>query len=162
MRTVIKTEVIPATEAEEVQHTMFGCDHCDFESDDQEQVELHHGKNHACKKKIVIGALPGFEDTTGLDLFWFDTEDDTKSFLEAERGDFYRSDGVRWSGPGWYVKEYDRRPCPRGCCSDDYLGLVHIESRLSDMRDKARSIMGKHAEIQKAIRKEAAPCPSTS
>ena len=153
MRTVVKTEVIPATEAEEVQYTTYGCDHCDFESENKEQVELHHGEKHACKKKLEIGTPPLHRT-----LYWFDTEDDAKAFLEAECGDFYRSDGVSWSEPGWYVKTWAEKPCARGCCRDDYLGLKTIESELWNIRYEAKQLMQRHAEIRKAILEEAERC----
>jgi len=151
VRTITKTEVIPATEAEEVQHTMYGCDHCDFESDDQENVKHHHGEKHACKKTLVLNP----DNPLSMKLYWFDSEDDAKAFLGAERGDFYLSAGVSWLEPGWYVKQWSEHPCARGCCRDGYLGLRTIESELWDMRYEAKRLMQKHAEIRKAIQEAA-------
>ena len=148
MKTIVKTEVIPATEAEEVEHTVFGCDHCDFESDEEEKVHEHHGKTHALKKQIEAGRYT---------LLWFDTEEDALSWLKAAYegwGNDYHIDGVSWSGPGWYVAKTGSRPCHRGCCSDEFAHLVSIESVLWDLKYDARGTMQVHATIRRAIKEE--------
>lgn len=148
MKTIVKTEVIPATEAEDVQHTVFGCDLCDFESDEEDKVTEHHGKTHALKKQIEAGRYT---------LLWFDTEPDALSWLTAAYegwGNDYHIDGVSWSGPGWYVAETGSRPCARGCCRDEFARLVTIESVLWELRDRAKRAMRVHANIRKAINEE--------
>lgn len=156
MKTIVKTEVIPATEAEEVQHTVFGCDHCDFESDEEEKVSEHHGKTHALKKQIEVGSRT---------LLWFDTEADALSWLNAEYtgwANSYEIDGVKyWGEPGWYVAETGDRPCGRGCCSREYVQLVPIESILTDLRDRADRLTSTRESLEEAIIPEAEPCPTS-
>jgi len=40
----------------------------------------------------------------------------------------------------------------RGCCSDDYVRLIHLDVKLHELRDEACSLMKRHAEIRKTVK----------
>jgi hypothetical protein len=133
MKTLTKIELVPA---EEVTVTQYGCDLCDFTSDDKEEVEKHHGKSHAVK------------DTVG-DMMRFESEEDAKSWMSCD--DFADRRRMNWTGPGWYtVKSYDE-PCGRGCCRKWVLELVPAAEHLDGLRDEGRSKLREYFHIRKQL-----------
>lgn len=94
MKTRTETNVVPE---ETYTKTIFGCDFCDFEDEDEERVKAHHGKTHASKKTIDVG---------GITFHWFDSKEDAELFLDPP-GDHSHIDytSVHWSEPGWYGHE---------------------------------------------------------
>ena len=144
MKVITKTELAPA---EEVEVITYGCDHCDFTSSDEDDVEKHHAKDHACKKQLEV------EDRT---LYWFDTKEDAKAWLDVdEYGCDYRH--VDWSEPGWYMQRGWTEPCRRGCCTDSHAKLYPVEEYLSECEYAAREAESKADRIRRrvqAVRRE--------
>lgn len=91
MKTRIETIHVPAY-SYEVTH--YGCDHCEFESQDEEAVQGHHAKTHAVKKETAVN---------GEKLYWFESEADALLWLDPP-GDYSTRDfvSVQWTGAGWY------------------------------------------------------------
>lgn len=108
MRIRIETIPVPASTYEE---TYYGCDHCDFETQDEDACKSHHAKTHAVKKEQTVN---------GEKFYWFDTEDDAKLWLDPP-GDHSIVDFtyVNWTGPGWYGAEHTEGHgrCRCGGCS---------------------------------------------
>jgi hypothetical protein len=144
MRTIVKTELVPA---EEVTYTTYGCDLCDFTSDDEDNIKLHHGKEHACKRKMEVD---------GVELYWFDTEEDAQTWIEQDE---YGADErkVRWSDPGWYTASWSTGPCRRGCCTRSCRSLESVGSYLSELEyaaEQAEQQADKKRRLAQAIRQE--------
>jgi hypothetical protein len=89
----IETVHVPA-ETYEVKH--LGCDHCDYETTEEDNLKNHHAKNHAVKKEQTVN---------GEKFYWFDSEEDAKLWVDPPDpfhqtiADFTH---VQWDGPGWY------------------------------------------------------------
>jgi hypothetical protein len=109
VKTRIETIHVPASTYEE---KYFGCDHCDFETQDEEQLQNHHAKTHAAKKEQTVN---------GEKFYWFESEEDAKLWLDppgdsSSIADFIH---VAWTGPGWYGSELTEGHgrCRCGGCS---------------------------------------------
>jgi len=145
MKTITKTEVVPA---EEVTITTFGCDFCEFVADDEDDVKKHHAKEHACKRTMSV---------EGVDLYWFDSEEDAKAWLECDE---YGADmhSVNWSGAGWYHTSWSTEPCGRGCCSRSRRTLSPVGWYLSELEEDAKQAERRadaNRRLAQAIRQEA-------
>ena len=120
----IAEEVIDARD-EEI--TVYGCDVCDFQDEDDEKVSIHYGKIHAVKEIIDIGK----------DKFVrFDTKEDMKSWARTiTLNDCYDETNVEWYGSGWYkvIGRWER--CSRNCCDKYTMFLDPVDQVIDDLED---------------------------
>lgn len=145
MKTRTETVVVPE---ETYTKTTFGCDFCDFETDDEEQMKAHHGKTHASKKTVEIG---------GTTFHWFDSKEDAELFLDPP-GEYSAVDSteVRWSEPGWYGSdsEMHRGGCRCGGCERIYAYLRpmsdFIERWQTDITNHEKAVAARLSHIEAA------------
>lgn len=108
---VIKTEEIPAVLAQEariVERTSYKCPVCGIENYDEDVIDRHYAREHACTRK----------DFAGTELLYFENKPDMEFW--AEKGKERQDHGdcfVRWFGAGWYYLKtsYNTR-----FCTDEY------------------------------------------
>lgn len=155
---VVKKMLVPA---EEVDVITYQCDvpGCKYETDDEDSLQDHFGKEHTVRAKKVIledGLDPMI--SRSITLFWFEFEDHAQKWLDTTKNDWCEIRRVRWSGPGWYYESYDTQPCPKGCCQDQVVELESIEGLISDKRGEARRLLERADEIEKAIKVLEKPC----
>jgi len=95
VRTRIETVHVPA-ETYEVKH--LGCDHCEYETTEEDDLKNHHAKNHAVKKEQKIN---------GENFYWFESKEDAELWLDppGDYGGIADYTEVEWAGPGWYGSE---------------------------------------------------------
>ena len=117
MKKTIKVEKI------ETEVTVFGCDFCDFESYNEEDVIKHHGEAHAVKKQITI---------EGKELYYFEKEEDAKSWLDTSC-EYYDQMDVNWDCSGWYIVVHESGPCAKGCCTQFTATLKPASTHLDNM-----------------------------
>lgn len=148
MKTITTTQLVPA---DEVTTTSYGCEHCDFTTDDPDDVASHHGREHSCKGEVEAG---------GETLHKFDSEDDAKAWMKVNYGELgmYRAREVDWTRPGWYAVETYTEPCPRGCCTDHCARLFPAERLVWDVTRRARRIMQDVTAIRRALREAGCEC----
>lgn len=123
MRTIIKKNIIPEEiiEQREEEITTYGCDSCNFESYDDEEVTQHYAITHACRE----------EKTIGRERFVrFETEEDMELWAEAQcvnsfNGGYFDDFKIKWYKPGWYHICGESERCGRGCCTNY---ILHFES----------------------------------
>ncbi len=141
MKTVKKV-LVPA---EEVEVVSFQCDipGCDYETQDEDDLHEHHGKQHAAKKT---------QEVEGMTFHWFDHEDDAKAWLQVQEGGHDTTDLVHWSGPGWYHPESYESPCPKGCCTRWVLRLKPIYWVISDKNDSIRHHQRRVASLEADVK----------
>jgi hypothetical protein len=90
--------------------TTYSCDvdGCDFTTQDKREAERHPGKAHS------IAEVGHAADHT---FYRFDSKESFDAYVKASHiGDR----DLHWDEPGWYRVYTEWRPCPRGCCRDDY------------------------------------------
>jgi hypothetical protein len=148
MRTLKKKTIVPEEiiEAHEEETTAYGCDFCDFESEDEDGVKLHHGQEHAAKDTKEIG---------GHTFVRFETEADMDAWADAQCSPHgtYDETNIRWSGQGWYAVSGKSVRCSRGCCTNYALCLETASSLAYSLE---REIAHKEAELEE-IRRELLP-----
>jgi hypothetical protein len=115
----------------ETEVTIYGCDFCDFESYDEEDVERHHGEMHAVKGKTTV---------EGIELYFFEKEDDADLWLGASF-DYYDHVTLNWDSAGWYVVVYDEEPCSRGCCTRETTMLKFASQHANDLVSNIKNKM---------------------
>lgn len=120
MRTRSETVVVPE---ESYTSTHYGCDHCDFEADTEDEVKNHHAKTHSVKKETEVA---------GVKFLWFDSKEDAELYLDPP-GDFGGTTdftSVQWSEPGWYGMESRSGTgrCRCGGCSYFETSLMPVEA----------------------------------
>lgn len=95
MKIRIETVHVPA-ETYEVKH--LGCDHCDYETTEEDDLKYHHAKTHVVKKEQTVNKEK---------FYWFESEDDAKLWLDPPGDSNSIADytHVEWTGPGWYGNE---------------------------------------------------------
>ncbi len=140
MRTVKKV-LVPA---EEVEVVTFQCDApgCDYETQDEDDLRDHCGKQHAVKKT---------QEVEGHTFHWFDHEDDAKAWLQVQEGGHDTTD-LHWSGPGWYRPGSSESPCPRGCCTRWVLNLKPVYWVISDLKDNIRHHQRRAASLEEEVK----------
>lgn len=144
---VKKTHIDEQTiEAFDEEITIYHCDECNFESENEEEVIKHYGFFHAPKEE------KGF---SGLEFIRFETETDMDAWSEAANLDesFYNNYDeitVAWKGPGWYKISGKSQPCGRGCCSKYVMFLEPINITVSNLENE---INEKQAQL-KSIREK--------
>lgn len=130
----VRTEevVVPAST---YTHTFLGCDHCDFETEDEVELKRHAATHAPAETKDIYGTK----------FYRFETEGNLKAFSEgANRG--FRGDPTygAWKGPGWYRETYESAPCGRGCCTREHYQLTHVQefirTELEAAREKFRDV----------------------
>lgn len=126
MKTRIETVPVPAEPAREFERTFYVCEHCAYESEDEDEVKTHYATNHTAKKETKIG---------GRDFYWFDAEEDAKVWLDPPVD--FREPGdttVHWEGPGWYgfSSAHGTGRCRCGGCSYTDSALHAAHSYLQD------------------------------
>ena len=123
MKRITKVEQI------ETEVTIFGCDFCDFESYDEEDVIKHHGEAHAVKKQVTI---------EGTELYYFETIEDARSWLD-KFCEYYDQVDVNWDSPGWYIVADESGRCAKDCCYQLIKKLKpasdHLENIILDIKN---------------------------
>jgi hypothetical protein len=106
MKIRIETVHVPA-ETYEVKH--LGCDHCDYETTEDDDLKRHHANTHAVKKEQTVNKEK---------FYWFESEEDARLWLGENEGIADYIDAV-WTGPGWYGLESSSGTgrCRCGGCS---------------------------------------------
>lgn len=146
MRTRTEKLVVPE---ESYTKVFFGCDHCDFETDEEDQLKNHHAKTHAVKKEREVG---------GVKFLWFDSKEDAELFLDPP-GDFgghIDYTHVNWSEPGWYAHETEmgRGRCRCGGCEYFEATLTPlatvIERWRSEITDHEKKVEARLGDIEAA------------
>lgn len=134
MRTITRKTVVPekikVIEAHEEEETVYGCDLCDFEREDEDEVKIHYGQKHAAKETKEIG---------GHSFVKFETEMDMEAWADAQCDHQYGSgvyDGasIDWAGPGWYQVSGKNERCSRNCCTNYILCFKPLESVISNLK----------------------------
>jgi len=125
MKIRIETVHVPA-ETYEVKH--LGCDFCEFETTEEEDLKSHHARTHAVKKE---------QEVNGEKFYWFDSEEDAKLWLDPPDGHSIADyTSVDWAGPGWYGCESTSGVgrCRCGGCSWFGSGLLPIATFIDRWR----------------------------
>lgn len=85
---------------------------CDFESQDEETAQHHHGKEHALKDS---------RQCAGRTFYRFDSDDDVRAYAAAGRANDFHIDAVgdpECAGPGWYFFDREKMGCRCGGCDN--------------------------------------------
>jgi hypothetical protein len=144
MRRVETPRVVPAQAEYVEQDVKYVCDvpGCGYSTSDEDDAEKHHGREHAAKGSTYVG------DTQ---VHRFETEDDFKAW---GRHSFYNRFYGKWKGAGWYAEATGTEPCGRGCCSDSYVQLTHIDDHENDVKERLSSVIGELRQLRALRRKE--------
>lgn len=143
----MKTRVEHVTQSYE--YTVYGCDHCSFESEDQEDLDKHVGREHAVLERKKVG---------DHDFIRFGDQLQFNSYLRANgvESGIEHLPGNGWQGPGWYAEVYEstRGNCRCGGCVREYVYLwsaAHMrEQALNDIarvREDAESKIKKLSDF---------------
>jgi hypothetical protein len=134
MRTITRKTVVPekikVIEAHEEEETVYGCDLCDFEREDEDEVKVHYGRKHAAKEIKEIG---------GHSFVKFETEMDMEAWADAQcdhqyGGGVYDGASIDWVGSGWYQVSGKNERCSRNCCTNYILCFKPLESVISNLK----------------------------
>lgn len=147
MRTIVKKTIIPEEiiEEREEETITYGCDFCNFESWDDEEVEKHYAENHACreKKEVCEEQFVRFDTEKDMEL-WADTQ-----CCNSTYSGYYDYHRVRWSGQGWYHIYGESEGCGRGCCTNYVLHLEPVMNLIYDLRNTIKRKQEKLDDIVK-------------
>lgn len=144
MKTLKKQVTIPA---EVVETTEYGCELCDFMSDDPDEVKRHYGETHACREERKIG---------GQRFVRFDAKDDMHAWADAqcsmtsyEGWHGTNSYGPFWQGPGWYNVKGQSEPCGHGCCHRYIMVLTPLAEVIDNLRESIVRDQGRLEEFRR-------------
>jgi hypothetical protein len=126
---VKKTHVERVVEAHDEETTVYSCDCCDFESEDERKVKGHYGKTHAVKDRKKVD---------GIEFLKFDTKEDLDAWAETMLDEFYCRGYHRHESftSGWYKYFTRLEPCSSGCCTDKFLFFESVESMVRDLEQE--------------------------
>lgn len=101
------------------EYTMYGCDECEFESDEQETLDRHIRDTHTVRETKEVG---------GQEYVRFDRQHEYNEYLRTHDLESHGSNyvpGDNWQGPGWYavVHRTERGHCRCGGCTSEYTYL---------------------------------------
>jgi hypothetical protein len=133
------------TVTSQAEKVTFTCDTCGFTANSERGVVLHFGEKHAVKATKHCGEFTFYrlEDEASFDAWHL-----ASSSRDRRRASSYS----KFKGPGWYRIDTWESPCPRGCCTDSWLGIEFAPEVLKTMREelieRARSV----AELRTLLR----------
>jgi len=148
----MKTKVIEITETRKV--TEYGCDFCEFSSDDETKTRRHINEHVVSKTKYVMeNTFYYIENRQHFDI-WIDNccylySNKANPPNNSQSGFFHYSGPSpssvykgqeQWVGTGWYYINKDQK-CT--CCSshfDLYLNFLPAELAIIEMRQKISKI----------------------
>ncbi len=133
MRTRTETKIIPPEPESTYEETYYGCDKCDFEASEPDEVRKHYGLTHAATRQ---------RKAADVEFAFFETESDFNDFVFAQAEEdthgMCRHGGV-WTGPGFYGSEFSESPCGRGCCTvwhSTWVSAHKFKKKWESERDK--------------------------
>jgi len=140
MKILKKTTMVPEqiVGAHEEETTVYGCDCCEFENEDENEVEKHYALTHAVKE---------MKEVDGFKFVRFETKEGMDAWAGAQCGGYGEYEGWHgsssysrtWCGPGWYRISGNREPCGRGCCTRHIMALTPMVEVVSDLEEDIRT-----------------------
>lgn len=141
----MKTLTETVTSTHEI--TSYRCDHCDYTSDNEEDVLDHEHMKHAHMETIEWG-------TTIYTLNYLEDEAAFKRWVdfESRNQDTQVTRGGRFLGPGWYAWHLTHQPCPRRCCTDTVLNITKLDALREQWRMELLEYGHAYRELSKILK----------